>query len=404
MSVVITSVRGLLDAGASSLAEHRALLGDLPSAAAANLLGLVEASGLTGRGGAAFPTARKLTAVGSGRSAVVIANGAEGEPASSKDLVLMTSAPHLVLDGLQLAAVATRAKSAYFYAPQRTLDTVIGPALRERRDPIAVTLVASADTFVSGQETAVVAAVQGLRPLPMHVPPVYQRGVGGRPTLVQNVETLAHLALVARYGADWFRSRGSEGDPGSRLLTVSGAVRRPAVHEVAGGTTLGEAISRAGGPTGSLQAVLIGGYHGGWVPWNAETVHLPLNRKALAPYDAAPGAGVLVALDKESCGLEAAAGIARYLAGQNAGQCGPCRNGLPTIADHLSDLAAGRNVAAASHEISRVCGSVEGRGACHHPNGTIQMVRSAMRTFRAEIGHHADGRCSGTTQVTRRTR
>jgi NADH:ubiquinone oxidoreductase subunit F (NADH-binding) len=218
---------------------------------------------------------------------------------------------------------------------------------------------------------------------------------------VQNVETLAHLALVARYGAAWFRARGSQDDPGSRLLTVSGAVRRPAVHEVAGGTSLGEAISRAGGPIGNLQAVLVGGYHGGWVPWNAETVHLPLVRSALAPYDAAPGAGVLVALDTQHCGLVAAAGIARYLAGQNAGQCGPCRNGLPTIADHLADLAAGRNPTVAHAEIVRISGSVEGRGACHHPNGTIRMVRSTLRTFRTEVEHHLGARCSGAANSVR---
>lgn len=394
---VLTPVRGLLGARASSHTEHQALLGALPGASSSDLLDLVDRAGLTGRGGAAFSTARKLVAVGGGRSAVVVANGAEGEPASSKDLALMTAAPHLVLDGLALAARATKAKSAYFYAPGHVLDTVIGPALRERGDRLTVTLVPSADTFVSGQETAVVAAVQGLRPLPMHVPPVYQRGVNGRPTLVQNVETLAHLALVARYGADWFLDRGSHDEPGTRLLTVSGAVRRPAVHEVAGGITLGEAISRAGGPAGPLQAVLIGGYHGGWVPWNAKTIALPLSRSALAPYAAAPGAGVLVALGSDRCGLDAAARIARYLGGQSAGQCGPCRNGLPTIANHLSDLATRRNPAEAVREINRICGSVEGRGACHHPDGTIRMVRSAMRTFRIEIGHHLNGQCSGHT-------
>ena len=397
MRSVLTPVRGLLAARASTHTEHLTLLGALPGVSSGELIDLVGRAGLTGRGGAAFPMARKLAAVHSGRSSVVVANGAEGEPASSKDLALIGAAPHLILDGLALAARATKAKSAYFYAPGHVLDTVVAPALRERGDKVPVTLVASADTFVSGQETAVVAAVQGLRPLPMHVPPVYQGGVNGRPTLVQNVETLAHLALVARYGADWFRDRGISSDPGTRLLTISGAVRRPAVHEVAGGTPLGEAINRAGGPTGSLQAVLIGGYHGAWVPWNAETIHLPLDRSALAPYDAAPGAGVLVALDADRCGLDAAAGIARYLAGQSAGQCGPCRNGLPTIADHLTELAARRHPGEAAREIARICGSVQGRGACHHPDGTIGMVRSAMRTFGREIDLHLHGQCAGWT-------
>jgi NADH:ubiquinone oxidoreductase subunit F (NADH-binding) len=398
---VMNPVRGLLAAAASTHSQHQALVGGLPDTPAAELRDLVERAGLTGRGGAAFPTERKLAAVSAGRGAVVVANGAEGEPASSKDLTLIKTAPHLVLDGLALAARATKARSVYFYAPERLLDTVLRPALTQRQDKLRVSLVPSPDTFVSGQETAVVAAVQGLRPLPMHVTPVYQRGVNGRPTLVQNVETLAHLALIARYGVEWFLERGSAADPGTRLLTVSGAVRRPAVLEVAGGTTLGEAISRAGGPSGSLQAVLVGGYHGGWVPWNAETVQLPLVRSALADYDAAPGAGVLVGLDIDRCGLDASAAIARYLAGQSAGQCGPCRNGLPTIGDHLTDLAAGVNAAHAASEIARVCASVEGRGACHHPDGTVRMVRSAMRTFRTEVGHHLNGQCTGSAHDVR---
>jgi NADH:ubiquinone oxidoreductase subunit F (NADH-binding) len=401
MSRVATPVAGLLAVRTTSYDEHVALLGELPDHSPAQLLAEVRDAGLTGRGGAAFPAARKLTAVAAGRAAVVVANGAEGEPASSKDLAVMTSAPHLVLDGLVLAARATGASTGYVHAPERVLETSIAPALRQRRERLAITLVPSADTFVSGQETAVVAAVQGMRPLPMHVPPVYRRGVDGRPTLVHNVETLAHVALIARYGAGWFRSRGSHDDPGSRLLTISGAVRRPAVYEVAGGTTLGEAISRAGGPVEHLQAVLVGGYHGGWVPWDADTIQLPLSRAALSPYDAAPGAGVLVALDSRHCGLAAAADISRYLAGQTAGQCGPCRNGLPTIADHLTDLATGRNSAAARTEIERICGSVEGRGACHHPNGTVRMVRSAVRTFRAEVEHHLGAHCTATAHRVR---
>lgn len=348
---------------------------------------------------------RLLGQVAAGRSAVVVGNGAEGEPASSKDRVLLTHAPHLVLDGLALAARAVRATSTYLYAPADVLGRSIEPALAQRNDRLTVTLVASADIFISGQESAVVAAIHGLRALPTHTAiPIYAKGVNRRPTLVQNVETLAQLALIARYGADWFHERGTHDAPGTRLLTVSGAVHRPNVYEVAGGSALGDVIDWAGAETEPLSAVLVGGYHGGWVPWNATTMELPLTRSALAPYDASPGAGVLVALPRRRCGLAAAAEIAAYLAGQSAGQCGPCRNGLPTIATQLQTLADGLDVAWAYDEILRVVGSVDGRGACAHPSGTVRMVRSALRTFQGEVERHLAGHCSSGQSPRRRLR
>ncbi|MCW2856864.1 MAG: NADH-quinone oxidoreductase subunit 1 [Marmoricola sp.] len=389
-------VHGLLSAAVDTYAAHQALLGPLPGLHAEDLRRRIADSGLTGRGGAGFPAARKLAAVAERGGGVVVANGAEGEPASSKDRTLLMAAPHLVLDGLALAARAVGAKSAYLYAPDDVLAASIEPALKQRRDRIKVIPLASADTFISGQETAVVAAIHGLRAVPMQTPPpMYVKGVRGKPTLVQNVETLAQIALIARYGAGWFRDHGTADEPGSRLLTISGSVQAPDVYEVPGGTTLGDALSWAGGASEPLQAVLVGGYHGRWIPWTSATTGLALSKAALAPYDAGPGAGVIIALPQRRCGLEAAASIATYLAGQNAGQCGPCRNGLPTIADHLNDLARGRNAVKAHNEALRLIGSVDGRGACHHPGGSARMVRSALGTFRQEVELHVKGKCTG---------
>jgi NADH:ubiquinone oxidoreductase subunit F (NADH-binding) len=405
MTDLLTPVAGLLGGQASSYAEHVTRLGPLPGTSASELLQLVADAGLRGRGGAGFPTVRKLNAVAARGSAAVVANGAEGEPASSKDRVLLTHAPHLVLDGLALAARSVGARSAYLYAPADLLTRFIEPALSERHDRIRVSLVPSPDTFISGQESAVVAAIHGLRAVPTHAAtPIYLEGVDRRPTLVQNVETLAQLALIARYGAPWFRQRGLPDAPGTRLLTVSGAIRKPNVYEVPGGSTLGNLITWAGGETEPLSAVLVGGYHGGWVPWNATTMQLPLTQGALAPYEAAPGAGVLVALPQRRCGLVAAAEVTRYLAGQNAGQCGPCLNGMPTLAGLLQALAKGRDVAATYDEILRVVGQVDGRGACQHPSGTVRMVRSALRTFASEVESHLAGTCVAGRSTRRRFR
>jgi NADH:ubiquinone oxidoreductase subunit F (NADH-binding) len=395
---VVTEVRApvqrVLAAAASSYGQHLQLLGPLPELPAERIRQLVEDSGLTGRGGAGFPTGRKLAAVAGRRRAVVVANGAEGEPASSKDRMLLLRAPHLVLDGVALAVRATGATEAHLYAPDDLVDRLLGIA-RERPDPIAVSLIRAPHTFIAGQETAAIAAVEGRPALPRTAPPMpFASGVRGRPTLVQNVETLAQLGLIARYGPAWFRAIGTAGEPGTRLLTVSGAVFRPGVYEAAAGDTLGAALRLAGGTAGPVQAVLVGGYHGGWVPWLPDTAGLPLTGTALTRYDAAPGAGVLIALPRRRCGLAAAAEIVAYLAGQNAGQCGPCRNGLPELAGNLRELATGWPTKALVREIRRLAGLVDGRGACAHPTGTVRLVRSTLRVFGPDVELHLAGRCA----------
>lgn len=389
------TTRRLTGAAASTFRAHLDLLGPLPALDGSRLIAMTAAAGLTGRGGAAFPVGRKLAAVQAAGRGVVVGNGAEGEPASSKDRALLAQAPHLVLDGLALTARAVGAARAYLYAPQDLLDGPIARALRERRDDVRVRTVEAVDTFVAGQSSAVVAAINGSRPVPTMAPPyVHQRGVGGRPTLVQNVETLAQLALLARYGPEWFRGVGTSDEPGTRLVTVSGEVRSPGVYEVAGGTALASVLDLAGGISTPVQALLIGGYHGAWVPWNSATTTLPYARAALARYGADPGAGAVVALSAARCGVRAGAEIAEYLAGQSAGQCGPCVNGLPAVAEQLARLAAGRTGPSAVRELRRIVGLVEGRGACHHPDGTARFVRSTLAIFGYEVDLHLAGRCS----------
>jgi NADH:ubiquinone oxidoreductase subunit F (NADH-binding) len=367
-------------ATADTLPTHLARLGPLPSLAdGAALRAEVRAAGLTGHGGAAFPTWRKLEAVAAGRGAVVVANGAEGEPASRKDQLLLTRAPHLVLDGLQVAAAATGARTAYAYVPAASLE-VLRRALAERSDPVRVELVTAADSFISGQETAVVAAIEGAPPLPRDVPDlVVRKGVRGRPTLVQNVETLAHLALLVRHGADWFRRVGTPEQPGTFLATLSGAVRRPGVQEAAYGVSVSELLAQAGGVTEPLQAVLVGGYHGVWLPPAA--FGAPMSQAGLAPWGASPGAGVVLALGGSESGLVATARIAAYLAGEGARQCGPCLNGLPAIATVLGRMARGEQHPDLPRQVEWLTRVVEGRGACHHPDGTARMVRSALEVF-----------------------
>ena len=378
------------------LAEH----GPVPSTPGPALIALVEQSGLTGRGGAGFPAARKLSAVAAGSAPVVVANGAEGEPASSKDRVLLSYAPHLVLDGLQLACRAVGAAQAHVYVHEGPLvaqmENLVRARARSGVDAVVPTVVAAPARFISGQETAVVSAINGGPALPTAVPPpVYVKGVDRRPTLIQNVETLAHLALLARHGASWFRGAGTEGEPGTMLCTISGAVASPGVVEVPIGTSIAELLERAGGPSGRLGAVLVGGYHGAWLP-AATATDLAMSVAGLRDAGATPGAGVLVALGAESCGLVETARAVRYLAQESARQCGPCLNGLPAMAHTLGELARAHPTPGLADRVQALALAVDKRGACHHPDGTVRLVRSALRVFAAEVHTHQGGSCGAT--------
>lgn len=386
----ITRTRVLAHGGAD-LAAHRRTFGARP-VLGEDVTGELERAGLTGRGGAGFPAWRKLDALRSapGRDPVVVANGAEGEPLSAKDRSLLAARPHLVLDGLQLVAEAVGAARAVLYVGHDV--EALRQAVRDRRatDRTRVEVVAAPDGFLSGEESAVVSAINGGTALPRDKRvPIRAAGVGGRPTLVQNVETLAHVALIARLGADWFRRAGTPAEPGTLLTTVSDA-RHEVVTEVEHGTRLRDLIRRTGHVIGG--PVLVGGFHGAWIT-AGEAQDAVLSRAGLARFAASPGAGVLYLPGPDACGLVETARVATWLADRGALQCGPCRNGLPALAAAFTRLAfrdaGGRTV----DDIKVLAGLVTGRGACHHPDGTARLVRSALRAFAADVEAHRRGFC-----------
>ena len=304
------------------LHEHIARLGRPPEAR--DIIALVQEAGLTGRGGAAFPVHRKLAAVrdaaGRSRRPVVIANGAETEPVSDKDATLLWLAPHLVLDGLQIVANAVRADKAvlYVHADRRgDVGVALTHAVTERAgglDAVAVEVVEAPPRFLAGQETALVNHLSGGPAVPTFgIPRITERGLAGAPTLVHNVETLAHLALIARYGPRWFRAVGTKSEPGSMLCTIRRADGKPKVAEVPLGVPLRDL-------TGTGQhAVLVGGYHGTWIPAD-KARDLTLDDRSLGKLGARVGAGIVVALPEDRCGLAETARVVRYLALESAGQ------------------------------------------------------------------------------------
>ena len=260
---------------------------------------------------------------------------------------------------------------------------------------LRIELVAAPDRFVTGEESALVNFLDGSKAKPRFVPPrPFESGIGGAPTLVQNVETLAHLALIARHGAAWFRELGSDGEPGSTLVTVSGGVPNPGVYEVGLGTAFRDIVIGAGGLTEPATALLVGGYFGGWL--EARTaLGLSLLDADLLPHGIGLGARAIAVLPQSACGVVETARVARYLDGESAGQCGPCVNGLDAIATALERIARGRPDRS-PEQILRWASQVSGRGACKHPDGAARFVESSLRVFAAEFDRHAHGRgCSG---------
>ena len=379
--------------------DHERIHGPMPRHAPADLIGIVERSGLRGRGGADFPTARKLGAVAQARDRhrAVVVNGSETEPASDKDRLLLSRLPHLVLDGAVLAADVVGAREVIVKVAERMAGATqaLEGAVAVRDDPVSVQLVGAPGGYVTGEESAVIHYLNGGQPKPTFVPPrPYQRGYRRRPTFISNAETLAQLALIARHGDRWFRELGTDADPGSALVTISGAVAAPGVYELAFGTPMGELLAAAGGATEPLRALLVGGYFGTWVE-ASQALGLRLAREDLRSVGCSLGSGVLIALGESSCGLHESARVIDYLARESAGQCGPCVHGLRAIADLVGELADGVAHPREAEHVRRWTAEIRGRGACHHPDGAARFVESALSVFADELVSHQQRGCAG---------
>ncbi len=386
--------------GMESYAAHVQRIGPMPEGLQ-DLIGAVERSTLRGKGGAGFPAAVKWRAVASQQSGtpIVLANGAEGEPLSRKDRMLMEQRPHLVIDGALLAAGSVGAGDIILYvgADHSGAVRAMHRAVNERpsRERELLRLVSAPVRYVSGEETAAVHFINAGIALPTSIPPrPFERGIDGRPTLVQNVETLAHAAMIARYGDAWFRSLGVGGASGTTLITVGGAVPQTMLIEARQGSTVADAVNAAGGLTSDSDAVLLGGYFGGWVE-STKAWALPLDAETLRAQGFALGCGVVAVLPAGRCGVVETAKIVAYLAHESARQCGPCTFGLRAISATLGRIAGLTSTAGDLEHIRRWSGLLAGRGACRHPDGAAGLLASAQRVFGDEfLRHDRDHRCS----------
>ena len=373
-----------------SLAAHRERYGVLPDLGLPELQHLVGRVGLRGRGGAAFPFATKLEAAARRRRPVVVVNLSEGEPASAKDSALALARPHLVLDGAVATARALRARELHLVLPgERPLvRRSIMQALGERRDGLDVHDHDAAPRFVAGQARAVIELLSGRPNLPVTAwQPEAVEGLRGRPTLLSNAETWAHVGLLALRGEVAYRRHGTRREPGTALLTLTRPGEVPSVHEVPYGTRLRDVLP----DTAWGLPALIGGFHGSWATWPT-VASARLSVAGLAAIGTPLGAGVVLTPGAGTCPVGLTSRIVDFLAGQSAGRCGPCRNGLPALALALRAVVDG---AGSTDRVAELAGLVRGRGACAHPDGTSRLVRSLLAVLPQEVAAHASGGCAG---------
>ena len=384
---------GLDRMGRIDLAAHAEIFGPLPRMSAQQLIEAAEQVDLRGQGGAAFPFARKLKAVvdaarKTGQPTVVVVNATEGEPGSFKDKMLMIRSPYLILSGAALVAEAIEAEEIIIGVTgnelaNRSIEAAIAaePGLRKM-----VRVVQQPERFISGESGALVRGINGKKPVPPGRKTLAaDKGVDDLPTLLSNASTFAQVAVLALLGPERFASVGLPEEPGSVLLSVSGSAKHPAVVECPTGVPLGAVLDICQAPAATAC-------------WSAATTACgsmprPPTRCRLAgrgsPRPAARSAPV------SSCRSGTAPArsgevsrVASYLAGESAGQCGPCKLGLPSIARALAAIVDGSGGIEALDVARRAAAAVNGRGACSHPDGTTRFVLSALEVFTEDLAAH----------------
>ncbi len=381
---------------------YRKLGGYRPLAVPDELLDEVERSGLQGRGGAAFPLGVKLRTVrdngrlmGGAGGTVVIANGEEGEPASIKDRWLLRHRPHLVLDGLRLAAAIVAADRAYVYVSDLESARSVETALTELEPgvfgDVPVELWRVDPGYIAGEETAVTRAINGGPVKPTDKPPrPFQAGVGGRPTLVSNVETLANLAYLQQHGSAEFRSLGTSLSPGTFLVTVTGAARPPGLYEIPHGLPFIELLALHGVSSEKVQGTLLGGYFAGLL--NRAVLDVTLDHETLRGLGSGLGCGA-IGLITDDCPVAVAASVLAYFDRENAGQCGSCFNGTAAMAAVAGALRDGVATSEDLGRLRRWSVVLRGRGACATLDAATNVAASLLDQFPHAVERHLDNTC-----------
>jgi len=360
----------------------------------------VALSGLRGRGGAGFPTARKWAALHTGTGPrYVVCNAAEGEPATFKDRLLVRRNPYRVIDGIQIAAHATGAEKAYVGLKEAfaTEFDALSRALEEMEQaealPVGVELVAGPDHYLLGEETGLLEVIENREPLPRVARPYYwglfASPPNENPTAVNNVETLSNVAHILAEGADWLRQWGTEASPGTMCFTVAGDVEREGVWELPMGTTLRELLEAAGGVPEGVKVIFPGASSTAMVPSQLDT---PLSFEHMAAVGSGLGAGGFAVYNRRTCVVEPALLFCRFLHVESCGQCPPCKLNSGDVVEFLEALQRGDPAADLDEALARARGSTDGQ-KCALPTGTSLLMQSLFLTFEEEFRSHAGREC-----------
>jgi len=373
----------------------------------------MERSGLRGRGGAGFPTGQKWRMVHKqpGETKYVICNGDEGDPGAFMDRMILESFPYRVIEGLSIAAVAVGAHEAVFYIrheyPQALRRVKAALAECERRGwlgdrllgsdyPLRISIKEGAGAFVCGEETALIASVEGRRGMPRLRPPFpAQSGLWGKPTLINNVETLAMVPWIIRHGAEKFAGIGTATSKGTKVFSLAGKIRRAGLIEVPMGTTLRQIVEGIGGGVAAgrtFKAVQIGGPSGGCVP--ARLADTPVDYESLRDIGAIIGSGGMVVLDDTACMVDIARYFLQFTQNQSCGKCTFCRIGTKRMLELLELLCAGKATRKHLQELEQLAPQVSQGSLCGLGKTAPNPVLTTLRYFRDEYEAHLQGHCS----------
>lgn len=348
-----------------------------------NLLDLLDQAELTGRGGAVFPTGRKLRVAFDHRAELVV-NACDGEIGTRKDAIVVAQHLHEVQRGAELISREVH------WAAHRGSDT------EDRLLEAGLRVLPVPARYVASEESAIVSHLHGglARPITRQAPIAFgSRNSRGRrlsPTVVLNAETVWRISQIERYGPEWFRSHGTAAEPGPRLVTIGGSVEHPGVYDTAAGVPLSELLRAAGAV--EVAAVGLSGLSGGWLT-GPEAWGATWSDAGLAPYGLRTGTGAIHVLDRATCPLDHVARLANFAAGESAGQCGPCMFGVPAVAGQLRRLADGAIEPDELRLLHERLNLLPGRGACRFPDGVAGFAASAVRAFSADVEAHLVGRC-----------
>jgi len=416
-SALATCHAGAKGEGRSTKSEVRNPKSEVGSAesgtlSAEQIIAIIEQSGLRGRGGAGFPTGQKWRLVRQqpGEVKHVICNGDEGDPGAFMDRMILESFPYRVIEGLAIAAVAVEAHDAIFYIRHEYPQALrrVKAALKECEQrgwlgerllgsdyPLRISIKEGAGAFVCGEETALIASVEGRRGMPRLRPPFpAQSGLWGRPTLINNVETLALVPWILRNGGEAFAGIGTAKSKGTKVFALAGKVRRAGLIEIPMGTTLRQIVEEIGGGVGAgrrFKAVQIGGPSGGCVP--ARLADTPVDYESLRDIGAIMGSGGMVILDDTACMVDIARYFLRFTQNQSCGKCTFCRIGTKRMLELLELLCAGKAVRKHLEELEQLARQVTQGSLCGLGKTAPNPVLTTLRYFRDEYEAHLQGRC-----------